>query len=76
MRKVHEQLDFEDRREKYEKHRLADYSSNLTGQMSQRTETQLKAAAALKDHENWDLAKVGRAAHRELVKRGLAHGST
>lgn len=71
-RTISEQLDFEKRRDHYEKNRLDTYSSEATRKVQYLPESQLRAAATLKDHTDWNLSKVGRAAHRELIKRGLA----
>lgn len=69
-RKVFEQLDHERRRETYEKKRLNAFSASKAADLSTATFEQLRAAALLADHEDWDLSRVGRAAIRELKRRG------
>lgn len=68
---INEQLAREKRREAYEQQRLIGYASLKAMNLSEATTKQLFQARLLADHPDWELSKVGRAAVRELKKRGL-----
>lgn len=69
-RSIHEQLDFENRRDAYEQHRLEQAVWDAQAKVKKATPKQLKAAAALANHAGV-IGFVGRCAAAELKRRGL-----
>lgn len=68
---IFERLQREERRAHYEAKRLREYRLSAQRRLANATEAQLRSAALLHEHTDWELSCMGQAARGELRKRGL-----